>query len=142
MRFSYQTINISQIFKMKSIKILSFIAIAALSGCSKKNNVQPATSHSVNFTTNASGYNTVISLQKNGTSEQDATVLTSVTNTGTSYTYQTTITTGDHLLISISPNNPKAVYHYQIDDNAKEADAGDINVAAGTSLVLHYPKSN
>lgn len=126
---------------MKILGLLSFVAIAALAGCSKKDKVAPITSHAVNFTTNSSGYKTVISLQKSGTSEQDAAVLTSVTNTGTIYTYQTTFSTGDHLLISVSPNNPKDVYHYQIDDNAKEADAGDINVATGTSLTLHYPKN-
>jgi hypothetical protein len=122
----------------KTLPFLSLLAVMA--GCSKKNNVTP-TSHQVTFSTNANGYKTVISLQAKGTAAEDAKVLTSATNNGTNFAYNTTITTGDHLLISISPDGAKDVYHYQIDDNAAKADGGDVSVAAGTSLVLHYPKN-
>ncbi|MDB5149489.1 MAG: hypothetical protein JWQ57_3509 [Mucilaginibacter sp.] len=111
------------------------------SACSKKDKVAPATSHELTFSTNANGYKTVISLQKSGTSAENAQVLESVNNTGTSYSYKTTIANGDHLLITISLNGAKDVYHYQIDDNNSKADAGDVNVASGTSLILHYPKN-
>ncbi|WP_439696207.1 hypothetical protein ACFGVS_26115 [Mucilaginibacter sp. AW1-7] len=125
----------------KTFPILSLLAVMAITGCSKKDKVTPVTSHALTFTTNASGYKTVISLQASGTAAESAKVLTSVTNNGTSFTYNTTISTGDHLLISISPDGAKGAYHYQIDDNATKADDGDVNVTAGTSLVLHYPKN-
>jgi hypothetical protein len=125
----------------KTLPFLSLLAVMAMAGCSKKNNVTPVTSHQVTFSTNANGYKTVISLQAKGTAAEDAKVLTSATNTGTSFAYNTTITTGDHLLISITPDGAKDAYHYQIDDNAAKADGGDVSVAAGTSLVLHYPKN-
>ena len=115
--------------------------LLSASACSKKDKVAPVTSHELTFSTNASGYNTVISLQKSGTAVENAQVLESVNNTGTSYSYKTTIANGDHLLITISLNGAKDAYHYQIDDNSTKADAGDVSVASGTSLVLHYPKN-
>ena len=111
-------------------------------GCSKKEKVTPVTNHDVIFSTNSAGYKTVISLQAKGTSEEEAKVLTNVTNTGTNYTYHTSFTTGDHLLVTISPDGGNSVYHYQIDDNGVKSDEGNINVAIGTSLVLHYPKGS
>lgn len=126
--------------KKNAIKLM-FALILAGSACGKKDKVNPVTSHDLTCTTNATGYKTVISLQKSGTNPEDAQVLESVTNTGTSYSYKTTIATGDHLLITINPNGAKDVYHYQIDDNNAKADAGDLTIASGTSLILHYPKN-
>lgn len=125
----------------KNINTLLFALVLMASACGKKDKVNPVTSHALTFTTNANGYKTVISLQKSGTSAEDAQVLESVNNSGTSYSYKTTITTGDHLLVTISPNGAKEVYHYQIDDNSAKADAGDLTIANGTSLILHYPKN-
>lgn len=125
----------------KTINALLIGLVLTASACSKKDKVTPVTSHDLTFSTNASGYKTVISLQKSGTTAESAQVLETVNNTGTSYAYKTTIATGDHLLITISPNGATAAYHYQIDDNSSKADAGDVTVAAGTSLILHYPKN-
>jgi hypothetical protein len=125
----------------KTFSFLSLLAVMATAGCSKDNKTAPVTSHQVTFTTNANGYKTVISLQAKDTAAENAKVLTSTTNNGTSYTYTTTITTGDHLLITINPDGASGLYHYQIDDNATKADGGDVSIAAGTSLILHYPKN-
>lgn len=125
----------------KTLPCLSLLAVMAMAGCSKKNNVTPVTSHQVTFSTNANGYKTVISLQAKGTAAEDAKVSALVANNGTNFAYSTTIATGDHLLISITPDGAKGEYHYQIDDNAVKTDGGDVSVAAGTSLVLHYPKN-
>jgi hypothetical protein len=124
----------------KTLNTLLIGLLLTASACSKKDKVAPVTKHELTFTTNANGYKTVISLQKKGDGAENAQVLESVNNTGTSYSYRTTISTGDHLLVTISLNGAKDVYHYQIDDNNTKADAGDVNVAAGTSLILHYPK--
>jgi len=125
----------------KTLNALFIGLLLTASACSKKDKVTPVTSHELTFSTNANGYKTVISLQKSGTSAENAQVLTSVDNTGTNYTYTTTITNGDHLLITVNPNGATDAYHYQIDDNNSKADAGDVTVAAGTSLILHYPKN-
>ncbi|MET3982100.1 hypothetical protein ABIB62_004714 [Mucilaginibacter sp. UYP25] len=126
----------------RNIPFLALTLLVLATGCSKKDSVKPVTNHEVTFSTTSNGYKTVISLQTKGTAEEEAKVLTSATNTGTNYSYKTTITTGDHLLITISPNGANSRYHYQIDDNGSKTDEGDVTVAIGTSFVLHYPKSS
>ncbi|WP_454802919.1 hypothetical protein [Mucilaginibacter phyllosphaerae] len=126
----------------RNIPFVFLMLLVFATGCSKKDQVTPVTDHEVTFSTNAAGYKTVISLQTKGTAEQEAKVLTSVTNTGTNYAYKTTITNGDHLLITISPNGANSLYHYQIDDNGSKTEEADVSVTVGTSLVLHYPKGS
>ncbi|MDB5088396.1 MAG: hypothetical protein JWR09_2390 [Mucilaginibacter sp.] len=109
--------------------------------CDKRSEIiAPVTeNHNVALTADGYGYKVMVSLEQKETITplDSANVVSNST-----YNYNATFKNGEHLLITISPNNPTQTnFRYNIEDNGSSKANGYIgNVTVGSAVTIHYPR--